>query len=148
MNMEKKVLDFLTSWKNGILSISESYKDKGEYEKEGLKFIKAHYLFEHENVLFKPTITKNILFRNDLNSALSYFVGGSIAEDTGFAIKPWKSIEIDEINNLFENNLIITMGVFNFSLNDTNELIRVVFTFILKSTQDGLKIKVHHSSIV
>ena len=40
------------------------------------------------------------------------------------------------------------MGVFNFSSNDTNELIRVVFTFILKSTQDGLKIKVHHSSIV
>tara|TARA_B100000902_G_C26936602_1_gene728950 strand:- start:69 stop:527 length:459 start_codon:yes stop_codon:yes gene_type:complete len=148
MSTEIQVLNFLTSWKNGILNISKSYIDKNEYKEKALDFIKNHYLFEVENVLFKPTLTKTILFRNDLNSALSYFIGGPIAEDTGFAIRPWKDINIDEVNNLLENDLIITMGVFTFTLFDTNELTKVAFTFVLKHTDNKLKIKVHHSSII
>ena len=146
--MEKEVQNFLTSWKEGILNISKIYIDKGDYKKEALKFIKNHYLFEIENVLFKPTLTKNILFRNDLNSALSYFIGGSIPEDAGFAIKPWKKIEISEINNMFENNLIITMGVFKFTSYNDNETTKVTFTFILKSNNERLMVKAHHSSLV
>tara|TARA_Y100000768_G_scaffold380194_1_gene356945 strand:+ start:548 stop:988 length:441 start_codon:yes stop_codon:yes gene_type:complete len=146
--MEKQVLDFLTSWKDGILNISKSYIDKDSYQKKALKFIQSHYLFDVENVLFKPTMTKSILFRNDLDSALSYFVGGSIPEDTGFAIKPWEKIDISEVSHLLENNLIIAMGVFKFTLSNTHEVTKVAFTFVLKCTDDKLKIKVHHSSIV
>ena len=146
--MEKQVLNFLNSWKEGILNISKSYTDKEDYKKEALKFIQEHYLFETENVLFKPTLTKKILFRNDLYSALSYFIGGSIPEDTGFAIKPWEKIEINEINNLLENYLIISMGVFKFTSCDNNQITNVAFTFILKPINESLKIKVHHSSII
>ena len=146
--MEKQILNFLNSWKNGILNISKTYVDKGDYKEEAIKFIKNHYLFETEDVLFKPTMTKRVLFRNDQNSALSYFIGGSIPEDNGFAIKPWKAIDTQEINNIIEKNLIVTMGVFNFTEFDTNERTKVVFTFILKSTDNVLKIKIHHSSII
>tara|TARA_B100000900_G_scaffold401050_1_gene405313 strand:+ start:728 stop:1174 length:447 start_codon:yes stop_codon:yes gene_type:complete len=146
--MEKQVLNFLISWKDGILDISKSYIDNGDYEEKALKFIKDHYLFEIEDVLFKPTMTKSVLFRNDFNSALSYFIGGRIAEDTGFAIRPWKKIEISEVNNLKENNLIITMGVFKFTSFNTSELTKVAFTFVLKRSDDRLRIKVHHSSVI
>ena len=146
--MEEQVLNFLNSWKKGILDISKAYVANGDYQEEAIKFIKKHYLFETEDVLFKPTMTKNVLFRNDLNSALSYFIGGSISEDNGFAIKPWKVIETHEVNNLIENNLIAVMGVFNFTEYESNECIKVVFTFILKSTNKALKIKIHHSSII
>ncbi len=146
--MEKQVLDFLTSWKDGLLSIRKSYVDKKDYQKKALDFIKDHYLFEVENVLFKPTMTKSILFRNDLNSALSYFIGGSIPEDNGFAIEPWEKINISEMTHLIEDNLIITMGVFKFISCNRNDSTSVVFTFILKSTDNRLKIKVHHSSII
>jgi len=148
MSTDKQVIEFLTSWKNGILDIRKSYVDKDDYEKKALKFIKDHYLFEIEDVLFKPTMTKTVLFRNDLNSALSYFIGGSIPEDNGFAIKPWVKIDVNEINNLFENNFIITMGVFKFTSFDSDKLIKVAFTFVLKPTKGKLKIKVHHSSII
>ncbi len=146
--MEKKILDFLTSWKDGILNISQTHNDKGDYKKEALKFIKNHYLFETENVLFKPTLTKKTLFRNDLDSALSYFIGGTLPEDSGFALKPWKSIKISETNNLIEDNLIVVMGVFDFITHDTNEIIQVAFTFFLKTIEGNLKIKIHHSSTI
>ena len=148
MTTKKQVINFLTSWKDGILNIRKSYVDKHDYKDEALSFVNNHYLFEVESVLFKPTLTKNVLFRNDINSALSYFIGGSIAEDTGFAIRPWKEIDIDEINVLIENDLIITMGVFKFTSYDTDELTKVAFTFFLKNTANKLKIKVHHSSII
>ena len=84
----------------------------------------------------------------DLNSALSYFIGGSIPEDNGFAIEPWEKINISEMTHLIEDNLIITMGVFKFISCNRNDSTSVVFTFILKSTDNRLKIKVHHSSII
>ena len=34
MSTEIQVLNFLTSWKNGILNISKSYIDKNEYKEE------------------------------------------------------------------------------------------------------------------
>ena len=140
---ETDVKLFVDSWKQGVLDIRNVYHNKGDYQEQASKFLKTHYLFETESVLFKPTLTREVIFRNSFDRALSYFVGGDIDEDKGFAIQEWKSINTDQINILIEDQLIIAMGVLSFK---SDEVLKVAFTFILKESNSVLKIKVHHSS--
>ena len=137
---------FLNSWKDGVLEIGRVYVEGGDYEKCAEKFISLHYAFDNEEVLFKPTFTKEVIFRNSKELALSYFTGGDVAEDNGFALKPWGSIRLEELNTIEENNLIVAMGTLNLKPVETEEMTMVAFTFLLVHIDDSLKIKVHHSS--
>tara|TARA_B100001996_G_C18245907_1_gene433410 strand:+ start:73 stop:516 length:444 start_codon:yes stop_codon:yes gene_type:complete len=137
---------FLNSWKDGVIEIGRIYLEGGDYKKYAENFISTHYAFDNEEVLFKPTFTKEIIFRNSRNLALSYFIKGDIAEDNGFALKPWERITLEELNAIEENNLIVAMGVLNMKPIDIEETTKVAFTFLLISIDDSLKIKVHHSS--
>jgi len=89
-----------------------------------------------------------MIFRNNKKDALSYFIGGDISEDSGFALKPWESIELRELNTLIEENLIAAMGTLKFKPHKKEETTLVAFTFIFTKIDDTLKIKVHHSSPV
>ena len=142
---ETDVKLFVDSWKQGVLDIKNVYDNKGDYQEQASKFLETHYLFETESVLFKPTLTREEIFRNSFDRALSYFIGGDIDEDTGFAIQEWKSIDTDQINILIEDELIIAMGVLSFK---SDEVLKVAFTFMLKESNSDLKIKVHHSSLI
>ena len=142
---ETDVKLFVDSWKQGVLDIKNVYDNKGDYQEQASKFLETHYLFETESVLFKPTLTREEIFRNSFDRALSYFIGGDIDEDKGFAIQDWKSINADQMNILIEDELIIAMGVLSFQ---TNEVLEVAFTFILRESDSNLKIKVHHSSLI
>ena len=142
---ETDVKLFVDSWKQGVLDIKNVYENKGDYQEQASKFLQTHYLFETESVLFKPTLTRKEIFRNSFDRALSYFIGGDIDEDKGFAIQEWKSIDTDQINILIEDGLIIAMGVLSFK---SNEVFKVAFTFMLKESNSDLKIKVHHSSLI
>ena len=142
---ETDVKLFVDSWKQGVLDIKNVYDNKGDYQEQASKFLETHYLFETESVLFKPTLTREEIFRNSFDRALSYFIGGDIDEDTGFAIQEWKSIDTDQINILIEDGLIIAMGVLSFK---SDEVLKVAFTFMLKECNSDLKIKVHHSSLI
>jgi len=143
---EANVYVFLNSWKDGVIGIGSVYKSDGDYKKEAASFIDKHYAFDESNVLFKPTFTKKVIFRNNKQDALSYFIKGDIIEDNGFAIKPWKSIEPLEIHINIEDNFSITMGVLELSpFNDENPT-KIAFTFILDEFDNGIKIKAHHSS--
>ena len=142
---ETDVKLFVDSWKQGVLDIKNVYDNKGDYQEQASKFLETHYLFETESVLFKPTLTREEIFRNSFDRALSYFIGGDIDEDKGFAIQGWKSIDTDQINILIEDELIIAMGVLSFK---SDEVLKVAFTFMLKENNSDLKIKVHHSSLI
>tara|TARA_B100000085_G_scaffold237923_1_gene227185 strand:+ start:84 stop:527 length:444 start_codon:yes stop_codon:yes gene_type:complete len=136
---------FVDSWRQGVLDIRRVYDNKGDFQEQASKFLKTHYLFETESVFFKPTLTREEIFRNSFDRALSYFIGGDIDEDKGFALQEWKSINTDQINILIEGALIIAMGVLSFK---SDEVLKVAFTFILKESNSGLKIKAHHSSLI
>ena len=136
---------FVDSWRQGVLDIRRVYDNKGDFQEQASKFLETHYLFETESVLFKPTLTREEIFRNSFDRALSYFIGGDIDEDKGFAIQEWKSIDTDQINILIEDELIIAMGVLSFK---SDEVLKVAFTFMLKECNSDLKIKVHHSSLI
>ena len=94
------------------------------------------------------TFTKELIFRNTKDLALSYFVKGDINEDNGFALKPWEQIELDELTVLEEENLLAAMGTLKFKPLNSDEISLVAFTFCFVGIEGSLKIKIHHSSPV
>ena len=137
---------FLNSWKDGVIEIGRIHLEEGDYEKSAELFVSTHYAFDSEEVLFKPTFTKEVIFRNSKDLALSYFIGGEVAEDKGFALKPWEEIRLEELNIIEQDNLMVAMGTLNFKPLNLGENTLIAFTFLLIDTDDSLKIKVHHSS--
>ena len=89
-------------------------------------------------LILSPFLSKNL--------ALSYFIKGDVAEDHGFALKPWEEIKLEELNTIEEGGLTVAMGTLNFKPFDTEEMTMVAFTFLLIDVGDSLKIKAHHSS--
>ena len=147
--MEKKIIkEFLNSWKEGVIEIGKTYQKGGNFTDIAEIFIEKHYAFSEENVLFKPTFTSETIFRNNKADAISYFIKGNISEDKGFALKPWETIELDEVNFLLEDNFTASMGTFLFKPLNEDEVTKVAFTFIFTQINNSLKIKVHHSSPV
>lgn len=141
-----EVEDFLSSWKNGVIDIGKIYKEGKDYKQRARAFIEKHYAFDMGDVLFKPTFTNEVVFRNNIDDSLSYFVAGDISEDSGFAIKPWVDIKLTEVNFILEDNLCVVMGVLNLKPLDSENKTKIAFTFILVKDNHELKIKVHHSS--
>ena len=141
-----KINNFLNSWINGIIQIGKVFLENKDYKESAKKFIESHYAFDSESVLFKPTFTKEVIFRNSKDMALSYFIGGNIEEDHGFALKPWEKISIDELNILEENKLSIAMGILKLKPVNSDKITSVAFTFVFTETNSSLKIKAHHSS--
>ncbi|MCH2651634.1 MAG: hypothetical protein MKZ82_01060 [Gammaproteobacteria bacterium] len=137
---------FLNSWKDGVIEIGRIHLEGGDYEKSAELFVSTHYAFDSEEVLFKPTFTKEVIFRNSKDLALSYFIGGEVAEDKGFALKPWEEIRLEELNIIEQDNLMVAMGTLNFKPLNLKENTLIAFTFLLIDTDGSLKIKVHHSS--
>jgi len=137
---------FLNSWKDGVIEIGRIHLEGGDYEKSAELFVSTHYAFDSEEVLFKPTFTKEVIFRNSKDLALSYFIGGEVAEDKGFALKPWEEIRLEELNIIEQDNLMVAMGTLNFKPLNLKENTLIAFTFLLIDMDGSLKIKVHHSS--
>lgn len=137
---------FLNSWKDGVIEIGRIHLEGGDYEKSAELFVSTHYAFDSEEVLFKPTFTKEVIFRNSKDLALSYFIGGEVAEDKGFALKPWEEIRLEDLNIIEQDNLMVAMGTLNFKPLNLKENTLIAFTFLLIDTDGSLKIKVHHSS--
>ena len=141
-----QIENFLNSWKDGVMEIGRIHLEGGDYEKSAELFLSTHYAFDSEEVLFKPTFTKEFIFRNSKDLALSYFIGGEVAEDKGFALKPWEEIRLEELNIIEQDNLMVAMGTLNFKPLNLKENTLIAFTFLLIDTDGSLKIKVHHSS--
>ena len=147
--MEKKIIkEFLNSWKEGVIEIGSTYQKGGNFRDVAEIFIEKHYAFSEANVLFKPTYTSETIFRNNKADAISYFIKGNISEDKVFALKPWETIDLDEVNFLLEDNFTASMGTFLFKPLNEDEVTKVAFTFVFTKINNSLKIKVHHSSPV
>jgi len=143
---ESKIKEFLSSWTKGVIEIGQAYSNKENYEKEALKFLSNHYAFKTQQILFKPTFTKEKIFRNSLEEALSYFIKGEFTEDNGFALKPWEEINLKELNILNEENLSSVMGTLSFKPVSSSDTTLVAFTFVFCLEEEEIKIKIHHSS--
>jgi len=143
---ESKIKEFLSSWTKGVIEIGKAYSNKEDFEKEALRFLSKHYAFKTQQILFKPTFTKEKIFRNSLEEALSYFIKGEFTEDNGFALKPWEEINLKELNILNEENLSSVMGTLSFKPVSSSDTTLVAFTFVFCLEEEEIKIKIHHSS--
>lgn len=142
------VLAAQKAWSDGIVAIGATYVAQGDYRQAAADHIATLYAYEQGGVLFKPTLASADQFRETKDEALSYFVGGSIAEDTGFAIRPWTNVRWGEQVIHSYGNTAAAMGNYFFTPDGSTEEIKVEYTFVYERDPQGdLRIRVHHSSV-
>ena len=146
---EQEVISAQKEWADSIVSIGDTFLKRGDYKLKAKLSLEKLYAFDIGNVLFKPTFASENQFRNSFEDALSYFVGGIIEEDKGFAIKPWYKIRFAENKIIISQDTAITMGNYYFSsVDDKKNETKVEYTFgYIKDNDGNLRINLHHSSI-
>lgn len=112
--------------------------------------IAAAYGYDIGPVLFKPTLTENPqTFRTTAEGALAYFVGQNEAfpDDTGFALKGWVDVEIENAAIFISGDTAITMGNVHIT-NADGTVTTVDKTWGFQRDAEGaLRIMLHHSSL-
>ncbi len=129
--------------------MGNAYKKNESLENLTSDLLHNIYAFNHCEVLFKPTLAKKNQFRTTKDEFLSYFLGQNKVcdEDSGFAIKGWKSIEFENYKITEQNNQLLAMGNYYFKDNEDN-ILKVEYTFgFIKVNSEELKINLHHSSL-
>lgn len=145
---KKEVLAAQKAWGDGIVAISKVYLDEGDYKARASQHIKELYAYDQSDVLFKPTLASDDQFRETFDEALSYFVGGKISEDKGFAIKPWSKVRFGEQQIITDSDSAMAMGNYYFTPHGESNETKVEYTFGYMKDEDGkLRINVHHSSL-
>lgn len=136
------------AWAEGIEDISQVYMDDGDYRARARQLLETLYGYEDGTVLFKPTLAAEDQFRETFAQALSYFVGGVVAEDGGFAIKPWSNARFGEQEMILMGDTAVAMGNYYFTPAGENQETKVEFTFgYYRDDEGNLRINVHHSSL-
>ena len=146
--MKNLILEYQNKWASGIVEIGKTKNNFKESVSVTTKFINELYDFENGNVQFKPTKASEKQFRNDFESALSYFIGNNtdFSEDSGFALNHWVSVEFENDTLNVYDDICIAMG--NYFFTDQNgDQTKVEYSFVYKKVGDSLKIILHHSSL-
>ena len=144
---ELEVIKAQELWAQNVIEIGNLYIKKEDYKSRASVFVKQFYAFDVGDVLFKPTLASEKQFRCTYDDALSYFIGGHISEDKGFALKPWKKIRFGDRNFILENKIALVMGNYYF-LGPDEEEIKVVYTFgYIRNSNGKPVINLHHSSL-
>lgn len=139
----------LEKWANIVLQIGNAYREKKNLDKLVSELLHDVYAFNQGDVLFKPTLAKHEQFRSKKEEFVSYFLGQNnvCKEDTGFAIKNWKSIKFENYKVVENNDNLLAMGNYFFE-NDKNEFLKVEYTFgFIRINNSELRINLHHSSL-
>ena len=135
-------------WANAVIAIGEAGKESLEKAKEKAKeVVESQYAFDEGTVLFKPTKAAQRPFRSTKAEAISYFVGGEVSEDHGFALQPWKKVRFENHDTIIDDDSAVASGEYYFS-DKTGEETKAEYTFgFIKNHEGKLKINLHHSSL-
>lgn len=136
------------AWGNALIAIGAAHVAGEDYRGLTLEHANKLYAFEMGPVLFKPTVaTAPHQFRTTFEDAISYFVGGHIEGDTGFALRPWVNVEFQNEEIFINGNFAVAMGNYFFTAAD-GERIKVEYTKGYIRDEDGnLRINLQHSSL-
>jgi hypothetical protein len=144
---EAEILAAQQQWGDGIVAIGRAYSSGGDYTAVAADHIRSLYAYGSVPVAFKPTKAAAVPFRPTFEDALSYFVGGHIPEDQGFALAPYVHVE-------FANHAVVTVGTFayamgSYTFRDANgHETAVEYTFgYVRDAEGHLRIALHHSSL-
>ena len=146
--LKEDVINAQRLWADHVIQIGDLYTNNGDYKQAAYHFVSNFYAYEIGNVLFKPTLASKSQFRLNIDDALSYFVGGSIKEDKGFALKPWEKIRFGDRYFILEDYNALVMGNYYFQTSSESEEVKVEYTFGYIRNENGeLVINLHHSSL-
>lgn len=135
------------AWGQGIVTIGAAYTAGEDFEAAARAHIEQFYAYGDHEILFKPTLASAEQFRGDFDGALSYFVGGSIEEDGGFAIAPYTHVRWENEATLVDSDSAMAMGNYFFT-RTTGEEVKVEYSFgYVRDDNGDLKIVLHHSSL-
>jgi len=140
------------AWGEGLVSISTAYAEGKDYGTVAGNVLDTLYGYADGVVLFKPTLVAEVPFRYTRDGAASYFLGkdvtgSGIAEDGGFAIKPWRAVQFEDGEVILSGETALWMGAVHIT-NDQGAVTTVHKTFGYYRAKDGsVKIQVHHSSV-
>jgi len=140
------------AWGEALVSIATAYAEGGDYVGIAGKVLDTAYGYDDGVVLFKPTLVADVPFRYTRDGAASYFLGkdvtgSGIAEDGGFAIKPWKAVRFEDGEIILNGETALWMGAVHIT-NAEGAVTTVHKTFGYYRAKDGsVKIQVHHSSV-
>lgn len=137
------------AWAESIVAIGEASTQSEEAaEEQAKKTLDTLYAFDEGTVLFKPTKAAEIPFRSTKEEALSYFVGGDIEEDSGFALEPWTNVRFDNHDTILNGDTALSSGNYYFTSGETGEEVKVEYTFGYTLDEDGnVRIQLQHSSV-
>ena len=149
---EEEVLAAQRAWGDALVAIAAAHEKSGQPAAKALaeKVIDSAYGYQFGPVLFKPTLTvAPQTFRTTRDGALAYFVGGDKAypQDSGFALNPWRKVEIRNAAMFISGDTATTMG--NVMITDKAGKVTTVdktWQFV-KDDAGKLRIVLHHSSL-
>lgn len=135
------------AWGEGIVTIGKAFSEGDDYTEAAEEHIERFYAYGSHPVLFKPTLAAEEQFRGDFDGALSYFVGGSIDEDNGFAIAPYTDVRWENEATYVDSDSAMAMGNYYFT-QTSGEEVKVEYSFgYVRDNEGDLKIVLHHSSL-
>lgn len=149
---EAEVLAAQKAWGEALVRIATDFEQGGveRARATAASVIDGAYGYGMGPVLFKPTLTvAPQTFRTTREGALAYFVGGdpNFAQDSGFALNGWRSVEIRNAAIHINGDVAKTMG--NVLITDREgRVTQVDKTWAFKKDDAGkLRIVLHHSSL-
>ncbi|MCH8543852.1 MAG: phosphoribosyl-AMP cyclohydrolase [Alcanivorax sp.] len=149
---EADVLAAQQAWGNALVQISKDFEQGGidQARTTAQSVIDAAYGYNLGPVLFKPTLTSvPQTFRTTAEGALAYFVGhdDDFPNDSGFALKGWRSVEVDNAALFIDGNTAMSMG--NVSITDKDGNVTTVDKTwgYTRDSEGALRIVLHHSSL-
>ena len=148
MITKEDVVSIQKKWSDGLLDIVNQHQNNLDFTSCASEFIDCLYDYQNTEVLFKPTLAKEIQFRNSKDAALSYFIGNNsnFPEDNGFALKGWSNVKWENSGIQLFENIAIAMGNYYFTNNEGT--IKVEFSFVYKRDNNGdLRIILHDSHL-
>ncbi len=149
---EADVLAAQRAWGEALVQIATDYESGGISKAKATAdaVLDAAYGYNLGPVLFKPTLTTAPqTFRTTKEGALAYFVGNDKAypNDTGFALKGWRSVEFKNVAIYLDGDTAISLG--NVTMKDkTGKVTTVDKTFgYARDDKGALRVVLHHSSL-
>ena len=140
---EAEVIAAQKIWGDAIVAIGAAE----DAATEAQKTIDSLYAYDMGTVLFKPTLASDDPFRGTEEEAHSYFVGGDIAKDKGFALAPYTNVRFQNEGIVTHCDTALAMGEYFFTKTDGSE-VKVEYSFGYVRDDDGnLRINLHHSSL-
>lgn len=149
---EAEVLAVQKGWGEALIQISNDFASGGQAKAAATAsaVLDAAYGYNMGPVLFKPTLASAPqTFRVTKEGALAYFVGGNpqYPKDTGFALKGWKKVDIENAAIHINGDLASSMGNVTFTDKDGKKtMVDKTWTF-KKDDMGKTRIVVHHSSL-